>query len=413
MIERTCVILTSTFPFHGEPFIWYELEFLARTFSKVEIYSLTLGKTSRRDSAGLRRLNEFENISYAGDISTLSAKLALPPSVLVKAFFSDLPKALQSGISTLKHLYRLQLSSRIHQFLTSRYPDDGSYVFYSYWMNSGAVALAALDHAHNIRICRAHRTDLYNENVTTGFNGYQNLCIRSLDGIFCISEHGRNYLSTRSHHAGSLKVARLGVPLPSNYARANQQILPDDPIQIVTCSSIDANKRLDLLVNALSYITDVQVNWTHIGDGPEANRVKTLCKKLPNTVRVNFRGQMQNAKIHDLYRNHVFDVFVNTSLSEGIPVAAMEAMSYGIPCLATNVCGTPELIIGSGGDLFAPGIEPAVLSERLRKFVQESRSEAGERTSQARSMIQRNYHANTNFVKFAKDLWALRPRNEE
>ena len=50
------------------------------------------------------------------------------------------------------------------------------------------------------------------------------------------------------------------------------------------------------------------------------------------------------------------DVFVMTSLSEGIPVVLMEAMAAGVPVVATRIAGVPELVDdGSDGLLVLPG----------------------------------------------------------
>ena len=46
-----------------------------------------------------------------------------------------------------------------------------------------------------------------------------------------------------------------------------------------------------------------------------------------------------------------FDLFVNMSLSEGIPVSIMEAISFGIPIIATNVGGNAEIVNDETGVL--------------------------------------------------------------
>ena len=46
----------------------------------------------------------------------------------------------------------------------------------------------------------------------------------------------------------------------------------------------------------------------------------------------------------DYYKNNIIDIFINLSASEGIPVSIMDAISFGIPCIATNVGGTGEIV---------------------------------------------------------------------
>ncbi|NJK95527.1 MAG: glycosyltransferase [Bacteroidales bacterium] len=54
-------------------------------------------------------------------------------------------------------------------------------------------------------------------------------------------------------------------------------------------------------------------------------------------------------------------MFLNTSLSEGVPVSVMEALSFGLPVIATDVGGTGELINDEVGMLINPEISPALL----------------------------------------------------
>jgi glycosyltransferase involved in cell wall biosynthesis len=70
------------------------------------------------------------------------------------------------------------------------------------------------------------------------------------------------------------------------------------------------------------------------------------------------------------------DIFALASFAEGIPVALMEAMAMGIPCVSTSVAGIPELIQDkvdgllvppSSVESFASAIESLVLDQALRK----------------------------------------------
>jgi glycosyltransferase involved in cell wall biosynthesis len=53
----------------------------------------------------------------------------------------------------------------------------------------------------------------------------------------------------------------------------------------------------------------------------------------------------------EFYRKNHVDLFINVSETEGIPVSIMEAMSFGIPCIATNVGGVNEIVNNTNGFL--------------------------------------------------------------
>lgn len=60
-----------------------------------------------------------------------------------------------------------------------------------------------------------------------------------------------------------------------------------------------------------------------------------------------------------------FDLFVNMSLSEGIPVSIMEAISFGIPIIATNVGGNAEIVNDETGVLIPVNIDQAAFNETV------------------------------------------------
>src|SRR5690606_4866518 len=77
-----------------------------------------------------------------------------------------------------------------------------------------------------------------------------------------------------------------------------------------------------------------------------------------------------NAK-EELYRKAT--VFVLPSYNEGLPVSMLEAMSYGMPVIATNVGGIPELVKdGESGQLIVAG-DIAALRNAMERFIRDRR----------------------------------------
>lgn len=77
-----------------------------------------------------------------------------------------------------------------------------------------------------------------------------------------------------------------------------------------------------------------------VGDGPDMDSLKNLACDLGITSRVCFPGFRDDAA--DFLG--LFDIFCMTSLHEGIPMALLEAMSLGLPIVATQVGGMKEVI---------------------------------------------------------------------
>ncbi len=62
-------------------------------------------------------------------------------------------------------------------------------------------------------------------------------------------------------------------------------------------------------------------------------------------TRIVLRGGISNAEVFQFYRDNKVDLFVNASTSEGLPVSIMEAISFGIPSIATNVGGLVKSLL--------------------------------------------------------------------
>jgi glycosyltransferase involved in cell wall biosynthesis len=90
------------------------------------------------------------------------------------------------------------------------------------------------------------------------------------------------------------------------------------------------------------------------GTGPLEAELKALVDQLGLGAQVEFLGMVPNDRLKAMYANRTVDLVVLPSIVddhgevEGIPVALMEAMSYGIPVISTNTGGIPELVADAG-----------------------------------------------------------------
>ena len=75
--------------------------------------------------------------------------------------------------------------------------------------------------------------------------------------------------------------------------------------------------------------------------------------------------QKNQIEIQEIYKNYYFDFFINTSLYEGLPVSIMEAFSFGIPAIATNVGGTSEIVNSENGVLIDKDFDPKEVAETI------------------------------------------------
>lgn len=126
---------------------------------------------------------------------------------------------------------------------------------------------------------------------------------------------------------------------------------------------LDAIKNHSTLFKAFKIValTHPFVKMVVIGDGPEAERLKSEA-----VVNIQFLGYRSDTDV----LMHCFDVFVLPSFNEGISNTILEAMASGLPVIASNVGGNPELVKnGVNGFLVDPG-DPVRMADRIMDYIQ-------------------------------------------
>src|SRR5271165_1944900 len=193
--------------------------------------------------------------------------------------------------------------------------------------------------------------------------------------IFCISDFCRSQLMKYSHpdHWSKMHVVRLGVDTEEFRPVPHEAKLP---LQIVCVGRLVAAKGQHILLQAFSLVRSKghAVHLTYIGNGPDHSSLEREVAELQLGGDVTFCGALN----HDQTREQIAkaDIFALASFAEGIPVALMEAMAMGIPCVSTSVAGIPELIRDnvdgllvppSSVESFASAIESLILDRALRE----------------------------------------------
>lgn len=103
---------------------------------------------------------------------------------------------------------------------------------------------------------------------------------------------------------------------------------------------------LEIAKDVISIDRNYHFVWT--GDGPLLEDAKKFVKKNNLSENIHFLGDRKDSEIIV----SSYDLFLITSLYEGLPYAPIEAMRVGVPVLATNVVGNKEIINKQNGDIF-------------------------------------------------------------
>jgi glycosyltransferase involved in cell wall biosynthesis len=252
-------------------------------------------------------------------------------------------------------------------------------------------------------ISRAHRFDLYEEERDVSYIPMREYLIEKLDKVILIAEDGKKYLANKyPAFRDKYEVSRLGTTDHS----VKDVLAPNGMINLVSCSTVYCVKRVHLIVEALAKIENIDIQWTHYGEGEQLEEIKGMCASmLPPNISYSFRGFIDNSCLMKEYAEKPYHLFLNVSESEGIPVSIMEALSFGIPCIATDVGGTREIVRDKyNGILLEKDFEPEVLADWISYFAELPDSEYQAYRNRSRQSWQDNYDADRNYKAFVESI---------
>lgn len=132
--------------------------------------------------------------------------------------------------------------------------------------------------------------------------------------------------------------------------RSSLGLSTDDIILIAMGDLID-RKNYKTSINAIAKTNNKALHFLICGEGPKLENLKELSKELGVENQIHFLGFRTDIK--ELL--NIADIFLFTTYQEGLPRSMMEAMSAGLPCIASKVRGNVDLIQeGVGGFLRNP-----------------------------------------------------------
>jgi colanic acid/amylovoran biosynthesis glycosyltransferase len=149
-------------------------------------------------------------------------------------------------------------------------------------------------------------------------------------------------------------VVHMGVALPP--APANGRPPHTTPVLLCPARLIPVKSHGDLLEAAARLAArGIAYELWLAGDGPERAAIERRIDERGLRDRVRLLGTVPHAELLGMYRDGRADCVVLSSLYEGLSVALVEAMAYGVPVIATRVGGLPELLEDGAGVLVPPG----------------------------------------------------------
>lgn len=396
---KVLYLFTSEYPYGKmENFLDIELPYLCKRFPKVVIVPISgAGKTMRPvpDNCEVMepiRHGKMNAILRGFSIARFPYYFREFFSMKVWKKKSRLRSYLFAVINTNNYLH----NTRFKDLLRNVTSDD---IFYSYW-GKVATDLWPLVNGKVKLVSRFHGDwDLWG--ICDDYAPFRVQAAGALNMAAFISDIGKEYFmgkwQTKNPQVFPLGTINSGVV---------SQRSSDGVIRVVSCSTIYSVKRVDLIFHALQLIEDREVEWTHIGGGRAIDNgvvekeLRELASNSRSNVKVNLLGPMPNKAVLKYYEEHPVDVFVNVSSIEGVPVSIMEALSYNIPAVGTDVGATREVVTEQSGVLISANPTEMEVKEAIVKAVDS-------KVLRPRDHWDVRYNADHNYKQWADALYQL------
>lgn len=151
-------------------------------------------------------------------------------------------------------------------------------------------------------------------------------------------------------------------------AKRNELGVKDDDIVLISMGDLVPRKNYGTAIRAVAKANNPHLQYFICGKGPELENLKNLAVELRIENQIHFLGFRSDVK--ELLS--AADVFLFTTLQEGLPRSMMEAMAMGLPCVASQIRGNVDLIENGKGGYLCSSTDVEGFAEAICCIAEES-----------------------------------------
>lgn len=148
-------------------------------------------------------------------------------------------------------------------------------------------------------------------------------------------------------------------------AKRKELGIPENCKLILSVGELNKNKNHQVVLKALAELKDTNIHYAICGKGELRNYLLDLARSLNVSERFHLLGIRED--IAEILK--CGDIFVHPSLREGLPVALMEAMASGLPCIASKIRGNIDLIQDNVNGFIAEDYSPTTYVKLIKKQI--------------------------------------------
>lgn len=248
---------------------------------------------------------------------------------------------------------RKVFEKHVHEFQ----PD----IIFTHWAYPDGWAAVKLGHAAGLPVVlQAMGSDVLLMHEHRGRQAGTRQALAEADGIWAVSQDLANHVQGMGIPQNRICVIYDGVDpaifYPGDQRHARQRLDLDITRKIILfVGNLAAVKGVDRLILACQQLHEDGVDFQAaiIGQGELRQHLESQLAGQSCRDRVKFYGSIPQDRLPDWYR--AADVFVLPSYSEGVPNVLLEASACGLPYVASDVGGIPEIAHRGHGTLATPG----------------------------------------------------------
>lgn len=239
--------------------------------------------------------------------------------------------------------------------------------------------------------------------------------LRPAAAVIAISDYNREFLAK---HAGEwirakTHVVHCGIR-PDKYAPRSTMAAVSSRFEIISTGSLQEYKGHRYLIDACAILRDrgLAFRCRIIGGGEDRETLQQQIETLGLHSFVELMGPQSEHQVMALLPTA--DCYAQASVvtasgkMEGIPVALMEALACGLPVVATNISGIPELVRHQETGYLVPPTDPVALADMLM-HIAEHREDAHRLGSQGRELVLTEFNLPNTIAQLSQVLVAANP----
>jgi glycosyltransferase involved in cell wall biosynthesis len=379
--KKYLILVSASFPYGlREPFLETELKLHAQHFDRIYLLVPRLAKDqSHHFNFELPQNVIVAQFDYAigfwerfTGLSFLFSYVFWKEINIIKFHYhlklnKHILKTLLSALIRANHF-----TGQLKKFLKANRIPFHRTTCYTYWCNEYTLGMGNLRKKYKIAgaFTRLHNWDLYFERAPENYLPLRSLMFQRLNGVFPVSEQTKQYILKKVPYVdeNKLLVSYLGVEKEVELKLDKK----GKKLKVLSLAFLGKIKRIDLVVAALEQLDGFEVEWHHIGKGNDHLDIKQYAfNRLFNKDNIKYvlTGDIPKKQVYEYLHKEHFDVLINTSSYEGVPVSMMEAMSFSIPVIGTNVGGVAEIIDnGKNGYLLSANPEVKEIIDALTRL---------------------------------------------